>query len=188
MNRLFSLFLTLLLVCSSSIYAQTEAEGISEVLIFQENEGTQTVEIKPGDKIKIHQNEDSRNDVMADVTSVHENSLEIYVRSKKSNYIVDLRKISGISSQGAFNDGQSALIIGGVLTPIFLLVSLLIASSGFFFAPVLFLFTFLFFLMGLAFLMVGLVRRRRRGPQVLLKFWTWRLVRKQKVIVKKKAG
>lgn len=185
MNRILILLTALLFISNTPLLSQTEAEGTTEALVFQQKEGPKKISVQPGDRLRVHQNEDRANDVVGEVVAIHENSLEIFTKSTGKKYIVDLRQVEGLSSPRARTNSTGLIISGATLSILFLISAFLSASTTAFFGPVLFLFSVAFFLVGLALLLAGLSRRNRM-PKILLKLWTWRLVRKRKVIVKKK--
>lgn len=192
MSRITTVLLTFLFLLTSTAFAQTEAEGTHEALVFQQKNTDKRVEVRVGDKIQVLEKVEKNTPLTGEVVSLQENGLEIFVKNSGKKYAVDLRQIDAISTyhqKGGSESGTIALIVvGSVMSAVFLILTAATIPFIMYGGAGIFILMLLCFLGGLAMLWAGIRRKKRRTPQILLKLWEWRLVLKKKVLVKKKVN
>ena len=183
MNLTRLILIPLLLLLALPSFAQTEAQALKEVLIFQEDEGNREVEFKQGDKIIFFNQSVTDDSIVGRIGRMAPEGVELYNLKTKSIQKVNFKEVKAISPKNS-NAGGIALIAIGA--PIILLGALYTAVGLIFIswigAAVLIPFGFL--VGGILMAIFGARLIKRKKPRIILAFWKWRLVRRRTVYVK----
>lgn len=168
--------------------AQTEAQAAEEILVLKHKENDKTFEIKKGERIIIPEQDGGRPGIKGNVVSFTETGFVLYDRRKKQSHNIDLNQTATLSTGNGKGKraGGILLLIWGVWSLVGSLGILILAAilSGFFAAIIALI--VLSFLFSLGLMALGIWLITKSASRIVLKYWTWKLVRKRRVIIKKK--
>ena len=165
-------------------FAQTEAQGAVEVLIFQEKDGRRIKEIQTGDYIRIKESEKGKLGGRAMVTSLSEEEIEVVEprTGAKSNYLLD--EIYGIDTDGSSVDGKALAITGAVILVVGTIFTIVLLSGAgtYWILALFFLFPIPF--AGLVLLIIGLALGLSGKPNIILARWARKFILRKTVKMK----
>ncbi len=188
LSKFLGLFTLFLLLFTSTAFAQTEAQALEEVMIFEKENTNKKVEIRVNDFVTIPRKPGGQPAYRGQVKSLTPNGFELL--NEKSGEIRDINLNELESIHLGIRSGRTILgaillafglllgVVGGVAVLIILALAAATASQigGLFVIPIL----ALFMIVGGAFLIAN------SNPKVRLRNWKWRLVRIKRVFIKRK--
>ena len=180
--------LTLLFLASINHWgiAQTEAQSVQDVLIFQEKNGEKTIEFEPGDRVVVFNQNLTKDSIKGKLLSFSRDTLQVMNLKTKSKQMIVLDEIRGLSP----NDANAGAIVMIALSGPFLLLGMLfgiiaVALIGFV-ELTFFIIPIVFVAVGILLLALGIRWLKVLKAKILLKLWTRRHVRRKQIRIKRK--